>query len=133
MMPRAPISPAKTIRNVTADFEKRTKIYHHGCQYLDKIEQLMKNGQLDELLDFHTKMFNLEVPAVDNQKECQYVHNNMTSVRFLDNYSIAMCLPPKCGTTNWQKALIALDRHIPPEEVKATLGLVYKSHFLHLY
>ena len=78
----------------------------------------MKNGQFDELLDFHTKIHNLEVPVVENQKQCQYVHNNMTSVRFLDNYSIAMCLPPKCGTTNWQKALIGLEKHMPIDDVK---------------
>ena len=134
-MPRATKSQVNTVRNVTADFEKRAKIYHHGCKYLDKIEQLMKNAQLDELLDFHTKIYNLEVPMVTDQKDCQYVHHNMTSIRFLDNYSIAMCLPPKCGTTNWQKSLIALEKHIPMEEIeKISAGPIFswKSAFASL-
>ena len=32
-------------------------------------------------------------------------------------YKIAICLPPKCGTTNWQSAMNVLEKdakHIPP-------------------
>ena len=42
--------------------QKRNSIMKLSCDYLEDIETLRKNGSHDDLLQFHEKIFNLDLP-----------------------------------------------------------------------
>ena len=76
------------------------------------------------LLYLHRRIFNLKDPQVNSVKtllptsECRLPRKNTSSIKIVHKpYKIAICLPPKCGTTNWQKAMNVLEqdsKHISP-------------------
>ena len=76
------------------------------------------------LLYLHRRLFDLEDPEVDSPKAfsptsaCRLPRKNISSIKMVHKpYKIAICLPPKCGTTNWQKAMNVLEKdskHKPP-------------------
>ena len=107
--------------SLEATFSQRKKIYQHGCKFVADIQALMiSKPQLDTLLDFHRQIFNLENPERKVSDKCRrYPHRDNTSVRIVNKYGIAMCLPPKCGTSNWQRALIALQEGTSVDNISA--------------
>ena len=114
--------------NVEDAFKQRNRIYEHGCKFLAEIEALMDSKpELQTLLDFHRQIYNLENPKRTTPHKCRYAHRETTSVRMVNRYGIAMCLPPKCGTTNWQKALIALQEGTTIDNISAKGPDVYKT------
>ena len=114
--------------NVEDAFKQRNRIYEHGCKFLVEIEALMDGKpELQTLLDFHRQIYNLENPKRTTPYKCRYAHRETTSVRMVNRYGIAMCLPPKCGTTNWQKALIALQEGTTIDNISAKGPDVYKT------
>ena len=66
------------------------------------------------LLQLHRRLFNLEEPEVDRQPAnsfCRIPQINISSIKMVHKpYNIAICLPPKCGTSNWQKAMNVLEK-----------------------
>jgi len=43
-----------------------------------------------------------------DKKECDVPLLHRPAVRTVDKYDIMICLPPKCGTTNWQRGMNVL-------------------------
>ena len=129
------ISPTITTRthqdsaSVEAKFDQRKKIYQHGCKFVADIQALMKSEpQLDSLLEFHRQIYNLEYPEKKVSNKChRYSHRDHTSVRIVNKYGIAMCLPPKCGTSNWQRALIALQEGTSVDNISAKGADLYRT------
>ena len=81
-----------------------------GCYFLEEIASLMSDEtvQFEQLIDYHRQIYNLEKKPKKSPL-CKPRHQNLTSVRRIDSpYYIGVCLPPKCGTSNWQKALDVL-------------------------
>lgn len=81
------------------------------------------------LLYLHRRLFELKEPKADSSKSflsmktplnsaCRLPRKNISSIKMVHKpYKIAICLPPKCGTTNWQKAMNVLEKdakHKPP-------------------
>ena len=76
------------------------------------------------LLHLHRRIFYLKDPQVNSGKAllptsaCRLPRKNTSSIKIVhEPYKIAICLPPKCGTTNWQKAMNVLEqdsKHISP-------------------
>ena len=74
------------------------------------------------LLSLHQKIFDLKDPEIDlasqSDSVCRFPSRNISSVKMVHHpFEIAICLPPKCGTTNWQKAMNVLEKksqHEPP-------------------
>ena len=76
------------------------------------------------LLHLHRRLFDLKDPDIDSPKAllstsaCRLPRKNISSIKMVHKpYKIAICLPPKCGTTNWQKAMNVLEKdakHKPP-------------------
>ena len=71
------------------------------------------------LLDLHRSIFLLEDPKLDlttqllSDSVCRIPRKNTSSIKMVHKpYGIAICLPPKCGTTNWQKAMTVLENDV---------------------
>ena len=91
-------------------FEHRRRVMELGCYFLDEIAKLMadENVEFEQLIKFHRDIYELKLKA-KKSSSCRTRHQNLTSVRRIDSpYYIGVCLPPKCGTSNWQKALDVL-------------------------
>ena len=66
------------------------------------------------LLYLHRRLFDLKDPEIDSRKAlskaCRVPQKNTSSIKMVHQpYNLAICLPPKCGTTNWQKAMNVLE------------------------
>ena len=78
----------------------------------------------ERLLHLHRRLFDLKDPDIESPKAllststCGLPRKNISSIKMVHKpYKIAICLPPKCGTTNWQKAMNVLEKdakHKPP-------------------
>ena len=75
----------------------------------------------ERLLYLHRRLFDLQEPDIDlpmSNSVCRVPRKNISSIKMVHKpYNIAICLPPKCGTTNWQRAMNVLEqdaRHKPP-------------------
>ena len=77
------------------------------------------------LLYLHRRIYDLKYPEVDFLRAssfnstCRIPHKvTISPIKLIHApYKIAICLPPKCGTTNWQKAMNVLEKdaiHEPP-------------------
>ena len=43
-----------------------------------------------------------------SEKDLSFPISSLSNIFYDDYYKIIMCLPPKCGTTNWQRVLAVL-------------------------
>ena len=75
----------------------------------------------ERLLNLHRRLFDLQEPDIDSpisNPVCRVPRKNISSIKMVHKpYKIAICLPPKCGTTNWQRAMNVLEqdaKHKPP-------------------
>ena len=78
----------------------------------------------NRLLHLHRTLYDLKDPEIDtpidllSTSACRIPRKNISSIKMVhEPYKIAICLPPKCGTTNWQSAMNVLEKdakHIPP-------------------
>ena len=71
---------------------------------------MKQKTSLSELLKIHDAIYNLESPPGIIHDCRRAPHINISSIKLVHSpYDIAICLPPKCGTTNWQKAMDVLE------------------------
>ena len=58
-------------------------------------------------------IYNLKEPRLQKSlRKCWIPHKNLSSIFAVDKpYSLAVCLPPKTGSTNWRKAMNVLEMH----------------------
>ena len=96
-------------------FETRRLVMRRGCQFLEHIEKLMtEDTSYEDLLEFHSIIHNVSIRIQSikqflNKKSCQISTLHHSGVRMIGPpYNIMICLPPKCGTTNWQKGMNVL-------------------------
>jgi len=102
----------------TERFENRSRIRKFGCKYMPAIANFIQqnpNGkmmtiekELKILSNFHTDIYNLREPVIpkkfQNSKICKIPKKRLSSIFIVNSpYEISICLPPKCGTTNWRK------------------------------
>ena len=107
----------------TGDFvervlKQRARIRRHGCQYIKLINKLVEsNADLEELMSFHRAIYELKKPANYGEAgSCRPPFLNTSALRTLDKpWNILICLPPKCGTTNWQRAMTVLKMNYPTD------------------
>jgi len=93
--------------------EKRRKILKRGCQVAGDLDQLSKNGTTYEtLIAVHRRIHNLSEPLWRPENSCYEA--SRPDGQMFDIYQFkatsktqeaTFCLPPKCGTTSWQRAL----------------------------
>lgn len=98
--------------------KQRARIRRHGCHYIKLINDLIEsNAGLDELMSFHRAIYELKQPEnYDRAGSCRPPFLNTSSLRTLDKpWNILICLPPKCGTTNWQRAMTVLKMNYPDD------------------
>ena len=106
--------------NLEKVFENRRIIMKRGCKFLKHIESLMTDPKstFEELLKFHYFIHNTSAKIEQHQKlmnkeECDTTYTSYSGVRVIGSpYNIMICLPPKCGTTNWQRGMNVLQARI---------------------
>jgi hypothetical protein len=106
--------------NLEKVFENRRIIMKRGCKFLKHIESLMTHPKstFEELLKFHYFIHNTSARIEEhqnfmNKKECDTPNQNQSGVRVVGSpYNIIICLPPKCGTSNWQRGMNVLQAKI---------------------
>ena len=81
-------------------FKKRRQIMLLACENLREIIRLQNlNSSLDDLLNFHRRVFNLEIDSFSNsttQELCKPPKRARTNLFLVKNYTnLAACLPPK--------------------------------------
>jgi len=94
--------------------DRRNKILKLGCQYFSDLEYVSNHGTLKEMLELHTKIYNLDVPR-KNQSEIGYPDEKYPHLRYLTNEQTEInhknflsCLPAKSGCSNYLMALLSL-------------------------
>ena len=89
-------------------FLRRNKIYRRACSALPLIQNyLLSNSSFDTLLHLHRKIHNTETPLPEIPKAACITNNIPQSSVFnlTESMDLLICLPPKAGTSNWQRAL----------------------------
>ena len=86
--------------------KRRAAIRRHGCQFIQLIHNLIESeAELEELMNFHRAIYTLQEPVNSDQaRSCRPPYLNNSDIRLIEEpWNIMICLPPKCGTTNWQR------------------------------
>ncbi|CBY35300.1 unnamed protein product [Oikopleura dioica] len=93
-------------------FKHRRQVLRRGCSVIKKIQDLMSVGSFESLLHLHRTIYDVSQPIPDSwMKSGDCIPDNLpqSSVRLVgDPFKILICLPPKCGTTNWQRGMNTL-------------------------
>ena len=94
--------------------DRRNKILNLGCQYFSDLEYLSEHGTLKQMLEFHTKIYNLGLPRKNQSSQIEYPKEN-PHLRYLttdltknNHKNVLTCLPAKSGCSNYLMALLSL-------------------------
>jgi hypothetical protein len=83
-----------------------------GCSVIQKIQDQMTVGSFESLMQLHRTIYDVSQPIPEAWKksgDCAPDNLPQSSVRLVaDPFKILICLPPKCGTTNWQRGMNTL-------------------------
>lgn len=100
------------------EMDNRKKLMQRGCAAFDqywKIKKMNAQSQITrELLALQSRITNITTttthqPYTQFRLPSTQIDKNFRSMFFIDHKHIGpLCLPPKTGTTNWQRALTAL-------------------------
>ena len=112
--------------DLEALFAKRRLILELACENIDTIVKLKHSkSALEELINFHKKIYSLDYNYFNKLKHspCKSPKRRKTNIfrvkRFTD---LLACLPPKSGTTNFQRALAILEAggvdKVKPEDLE---------------
>jgi len=95
--------------------DRRNKILNLGCQYFSDLENLSEHGTLKEMLEFHTKIYNLDLPRKNESSKILYPAEKYPYLRYLTNEQTVSnhkdflsCLPAKSGCSNYLMAFLWL-------------------------
>ena len=94
---------------VKETFQRRKLVYDRACSALPLIQDVLQSQYADfeALLALHDGIQDVTVPLPDfEERNC--IANKIFRSNVFDlteTMDLMICLPPKCGTTNWQKAL----------------------------
>jgi len=100
-------------------FDIRRQILELGCKNLQKMQELVDEGDFDKLLRFHEDIYNrknlknieektCKGPSSDNNRSKRLTVRHKVNIFYEDITKMTICLPPKAGTTNFQDALAQL-------------------------
>ena len=110
---------------------RRREILRLSCDYWDEMNLIRQKGTFDELFDFHTKIFNLSMPArarpkknIEYSREIRVISTQESKKAEKD---FLICLPPKAGCSNWEKGLAQL--FLKPDDTLADHGIVEGAKF----
>nr|AAT47832.1 N-acetylgalactosamine 4-O-sulfotransferase-like protein [Oikopleura dioica] len=95
-------------REIEEIFEKRKIIYNRACKALPLIEEFVKNeSSFEDLLKFHDQIHdvNFPLPKIPEISCKTNVIPRSSVFNASESMNLLICLPPKCGTSNWQKAI----------------------------
>ena len=109
--------------HLEAIFAKRKLILDLACENIDTIVKLKHSGSsLEELINFHKKIYNLDYNYFKKLKHnmCKSPKRRKTNIFRVKN--LLACLPPKSGTTNFQRSLAILEAggvdNVKPEDLE---------------
>jgi hypothetical protein len=90
-------------------FERRILIYERACSSLPLIQDVLKSNDtsFETLINLHAAVLDVNAPLPE-VKQAKCIPNNIikSSVfNLTESMDLMICLPPKCGTSNWQQAL----------------------------
>ena len=108
---------------ISEKMERKRKILERGCSMVHSLFEMSQNGTFEDLLTWHTRIHNLSYPLANHRapsEKCfpplQNPDVNLILYRVpatMRPYSTALfCLPPKCGTTSYQRALVQHITHL---------------------
>ncbi|CAG5083136.1 Oidioi.mRNA.OKI2018_I69.PAR.g10289.t1.cds [Oikopleura dioica] len=104
-------------------FSIRRQILELGCKNLQKMQELVDEGDFDKLLKFHEDIYNRKYMKSDPKNVCRGPSaskkpdesrakledvRHKVNIFYEDITNMTICLPPKAGTTNFQDALAQL-------------------------
>ncbi|CAG5102357.1 Oidioi.mRNA.OKI2018_I69.chr1.g262.t2.cds [Oikopleura dioica] len=113
-------------RKLDEKMKNRVKYLRRTCQMRRKIQNLIDADDFDGLLKLHEQIYDLnkalpkddETPLQCNppsfskkKNQARFIkgrRQSHTDIFHEPNLNLTICLPPKCGTTNWQNALASL-------------------------
>ena len=102
---------------ISEKMERKRKILERGCSMMHSLFEMSQNGtSYDDLLTWHSRIHDLSLPLAPhlapNEKcypplQSPDANSILYQVPVNGPSSTALfCLPPKCGTTSYQKALV---------------------------
>ena len=120
--------------NLLQDFMMRRKILDRACQVIDRLKMMRYTAAVEDLFDVHRKVQDVDYP-IDRIKQLNNLHprsgpwsvepkaGEQGIVRTVRAQKVVYCVPPKCGTTNWQRGMqVLLDidkqKRLPPFQRK---------------
>ena len=98
----------KSLETMTLDILALNQIY--PMKVLPELERLAQSEStvFEDLLDFHRQVHQTTTDLTAYKKEDKCT-TNLNRISHVFNVSepldLLICLPPKCGTTNWQKSM----------------------------
>ena len=99
------------IRSIEKEFQMLVDL-HTGTGSLKRFEPL-RSARQGRFVTLDKDIYNLQKPRLRKPpRKCWIPHKNLSSIFAVDPpYSLAVCLPPKTGSTNWRKAMNVLEMH----------------------
>ena len=111
---------------ISEKIERKHRILKRGCSMMRSLFEMSQNGtSYENLITWHARIHDLNYPLGESQsnEDCfpplQSPNTNLVFYRVPDkgpNTAALFCLPPKCGTTSYQKALVQHITHILTEK-----------------
>ena len=109
---------------ISEKMERKRKILERGCSMMHSLFEMSQNGtSYEDLLTWHSRIHDLNYPLADHRapnEKCfpplQLPDVNLILYQVpkkIHPISTALfCLPPKCGTTSYQRALVQHITHL---------------------
>ena len=95
--------------SVAEKMNRKRKILERGCSMIGTLFEISQNGTAyEDLLTWHARIHDLNYKLSSSNEKCfpplQYSNTILYQVPGEKSTSL-FCLPPKCGTTSYQRAL----------------------------
>ena len=109
---------------ISEKMERKRKILERGCSMVHSLFEMSQNGtSFEDLLTWHTRIHDLSYPLANHRapsEKCfpplQYPDVNLilyqVPAKMRPQSTALFCLPPKCGTTSYQRALVQHITHL---------------------
>ena len=109
---------------ISEKMERKRKILERGCSMVHSLFEMSQNGtSYEDLLTWHSRIHDLNYPLADHRapkEKCfpplQVPDENLILIQVPEKIhplsTALFCLPPKCGTTSYQRALVQHITHL---------------------
>ena len=112
---------------ISEKMERKRRILERGCSMVHSLFEMSQNGtSYEDLLTWHSRIHDLSYPLANHRapsENCFPPLQNPDVNLILYQVPVTMrphstalfCLPPKCGTTSYQRALVQHITHLMSE------------------